>query len=74
MEMETMLNNYDLSLLYGDINVLSIKMKCEEKKAIVLVTKDETFSMLVVLNRINDIWKISSLDTNFTGNWYSLNV
>ena len=74
MEMETMLNNYDLSLLYGDINVLSIKMKCEEKKAIVLVTKDKTFSMLVVLNRINDIWKIISLDTNFRGNWYSLNV
>ena len=72
MDMEKMLTDYDFSFFYGEINVLGMKLKHDDNKAAVLVTKDETISMLVVLNRMNDIWKISSIEINFTGEWDSL--
>ena len=72
MEVDHMLTEYNYAFFDGVFSVSD--MKHDEKKALVLVTKDELTTMIVGLNSLNGIWKICSIDKDFTGDWNSLEV
>jgi len=72
MEVDRMLTEYDYAFFDGVFSVMD--MKHDEKKALVLVTKDESTNVIVGLNSLNCIWKICSIDKDFIGDWSTLEL
>lgn len=72
MEVDYMLTECDYSFFDGVFSVTD--MKHDEKKALVLVTKDESTNVIVGLNSLNGIWKICSIDKDFIGDWNTLEL